>query len=1260
MTKVMVMTMMGRVWLVCIAVLCLTARGDSLWAQAPQPVNHDLVINEIHYDPDVKTEAVEFIELYNSGSAAVDLSGWCLADAVSFTFPAGTRLASHAYLVVAENPTALQTKFSVASLGPWTGRLSSDGERIVLVDAAKRVVDRVTYQLGFPWPTVGDSPGYSIELINPSLDNDLGGNWRASVSTGGATSPGAQTVFGLTQVWKYNQAGTDLGTAWRATGYNDAAWPSGPGLLCVEDAASVTPKNTALTLGRTTYYFRAHFTYAGDPSAMMLLQFSCMIDDGAVFYLNGVELYRLGMTPDPASYGTLASRTVDNAVLEGPFTVPATGLVRGDNVVAVEVHQAGTSSSDIVFGMTLALASPGATTVLPSHGPTPGRVNSAYASNAPPAIRQVDHTPVQPASGQTVLIAAKVTDPNGVSAVLLAYQGVDPGAYIPVTLPNYPASAPNQTLANPDYEATARWLTVAMHDDGLDGDAQAGDDVYTVRMPASLQVHRRLIRYRITSQDRAGQTVRVPYADDPQQNFAYFVYDGVPAWKGALQPGSTDPSRAKVVTYGTDVMRSLPVYHLISRETDVTNTQNGAYDKTNPEYYCSGTLVYDGQVYDNVHYRIRGQASTGATAKKKWKFDFNRGHYFQARDDYGRPYRGRWDKMNVGTGCCPWWQYPHPGGWDVGTEGMVMNEVLGFRLYNMAGVPACRTNYFQLRVIDNAVEASASSQYDGDFWGLYLTIEQPDGAFLDEHGLPDGNVYRMDGDANKTHQAENQVANNSDVSTFTGALNGSPTAAWWAANVNLSNYYNSRAIGIAINDSDRRSGYNCIYYHNSQTNQWWMLPWDLDLTFEWATHYAVTAWESFRNALTLSNSPYLTPSKNRARELLDLLFGDDQTALLIDEIASVISTTSGISFVEANRAMWDYSPRANKKGQFYENNEFLKTKDWPGLVQYYKTFLTSTGLSKTASGQYGVYALVAEAADTAIPYTPTIRFIGGPGYAANDLYFLTSGFSDPQGPTTFGAVQWRIAEVQDPTSPLFGSQWPSPYEIQAAWTSAEITPYRSDIQIPAGAVEVGHAYRVRCRMKDSSGRWSHWSSPVQFVAGIALAGRPHLTLQVTEIMFNPPVSPSEDGWDTEDFEFIELMNTGTASVDLSGLRFTEGIEFAFSAGSVTQLSPGQYVLVAKNRAAFECRYGAALASRVAGEFSGKLSNSGERLVLKDLQTGVVADFEYDADWYGAADGQGMSLVLLDPGNAAGTQLSQKASWRPSSRWGGSPGGPDLP
>jgi Lamin Tail Domain len=66
-----------------------------------------MVINEIHYAPDPKTLAHEFIEFYNAGPATVDLSGWAVTDGVDFTFPAGTTLDAGAYLLLAENPAAL-------------------------------------------------------------------------------------------------------------------------------------------------------------------------------------------------------------------------------------------------------------------------------------------------------------------------------------------------------------------------------------------------------------------------------------------------------------------------------------------------------------------------------------------------------------------------------------------------------------------------------------------------------------------------------------------------------------------------------------------------------------------------------------------------------------------------------------------------------------------------------------------------------------------------------------------------------------------------------------------------------------------------------------------------------------------------------------------------------------------------------------------------------------------------------------------------
>src|SRR5688572_10306914 len=127
-----------------------------------------VVINEIHHDPEVKTEPAEFIELHNAGTTSVNLSGWYFSDGIQYTFPSGASIAPGGYVVVAESPATLQGKFAATALGPWVGNLDNDGERIVLRNASGGVEDEVEYQLGFPWPTVGDAPGYSIELVHPS------------------------------------------------------------------------------------------------------------------------------------------------------------------------------------------------------------------------------------------------------------------------------------------------------------------------------------------------------------------------------------------------------------------------------------------------------------------------------------------------------------------------------------------------------------------------------------------------------------------------------------------------------------------------------------------------------------------------------------------------------------------------------------------------------------------------------------------------------------------------------------------------------------------------------------------------------------------------------------------------------------------------------------------------------------------------------------------------------------------------------------
>jgi hypothetical protein len=171
-------------------------------------------------------------------------------------------------------------------------------------------------------------------------------------------------VFDLTNVWKYSSTPLD-GVNWKGTNYDDTNWLSGPGLLWVgPNNPDVQPRNTQMQInGATgfpyiTYYFRTHFNVEGFKAGSSLL-FSAFIDDGAVFYLNGVEIQGIRMPSEPTST-TLATSApcgnVGNAVCLDEFRLGAgdlPSLKEGDNVLAVEVHNYNARSGDITFGLTL-------------------------------------------------------------------------------------------------------------------------------------------------------------------------------------------------------------------------------------------------------------------------------------------------------------------------------------------------------------------------------------------------------------------------------------------------------------------------------------------------------------------------------------------------------------------------------------------------------------------------------------------------------------------------------------------------------------------------------------------------------------------------------------------------------------------------------------------------------------------------------------------------------------------------------------------
>lgn len=997
--------------------------------------------NEILYAPVDKTARHEFVEILSVSDAALDLSGWRITGGIRFAFPAGTLLAPGAMLVIAQDPAALASKFSgVSALGPYSGRLSSQGDTVILRDSQGRRRDEVSYGRGYPWPTGGGDTGYSIELQNPSLDSRQAASWRLS-------SPNREQP--------------------------------------------------------------------------------------------------------------------------------------------------------------------------PRVGPTPGAQNVQFVDNPAPQFGKVLHKPTTPRSGQPVLVTAEISDRDGVADVQLEYQAVDPGAYVRLTDAGYGMG----------------WVSLAMRDDGTAGDAVAGDGVFSALIDGKESIHRRLLRYRITASDGTGQRIRVPYADDPQPNFAYFVYDGVPAWRGASRPGTTP-----VLDFGADVMTRLPVYHLIANETDVINSQ---YVSGFESQHFYATLVQGEAVYDHIEFENRGEFSTYVSGKNKWRLHFQRGHEFQGASDFGQPRRAQVRTLNL-SACATPWVPPN--------RGMAcLDESVAFRLYELAGVPSPHMNYLHFRVIDEAIETHPTDQYRGDLWGLYGTIEQTDGAFLDERDLPDGNVYKIEnGQGDKRNQGPEPPTSSADYDAFRTGFNSMQPITWWRSNLDVMGYYSFRSIDRIVNNMDLRDGWNHCQYRNPTTGLWTAMPWDLDMLYMPVTHWSGVL--NLQNAI-LQHAELNVEYKNRGRALQDLLLTQSQLGALVDEQAFFIGRPAPggtLSFAQLDEAMWNYHPRtaAAHRGAFYRSpasttfrggtvNRALVSADHAGMARWIKDF-TLTG--------YGAMFLESEVSDAAIPTRPTIRYAGTAGHPADGIALGCSPFSDPQGDNTFAAMRWRVAEVTPDSIPVDGKT-PRRYEVQATWESPLITTYADTISVPMTALRVGAAHRARVQMMDNTGRFSHWSDPLEFTVGPPLSVPPQQAqLRITELHFHPRGDLHE--------EFIEIMNIGDTPVDLSAVALTDGVTFRFSEGSVQSLQPGQRVLVVEDIDDFRARYGSD--PLVAGAYRDRLSNGGERVALTLGANLLIQSFSYRDDWHLRTDGKGRSLELIDP-RAPLSTWNTPGAWRESADFGGSPG-----
>ena len=190
---------------------------------------------------------------------------------------------------------------------------------------------------------------------------------------------------------------------------------------------------------------------------------------------------------------------------------------------------------------------------------------------------------------------------------------------------------------------------------------------------------------------------------------------------------------------------------------------------------------------------------------------------------------------------------------------------------------------------------------------------------------------------------------------------------------------------------------------------------------------------------------------------------------------------------------------------------------------------------------------------------------------------------------------------------------------------------------------------------------SDWSAPAEAYFLVDTVPANASNLVISELHYRPAdVDASEmtAGFtDRDDFEFLELMNSGTQTIDLSGVKFITGITFDFATAGLRTLEPGARLLIVNDLAAFQERYGMAFSNQIAGEYTGNLSNDGELITMVDASGTTIHSFTYNDQlpWPEGPDGDGFTLVLIDPSQQPVLDHAAPASWRASGAVGGSPG-----
>ncbi|MGC8744959.1 MAG: lamin tail domain-containing protein [Verrucomicrobiia bacterium] len=298
------------------------------------------------------------VELINYGNQAVNIENFVLARFGTYY---------QEFLI----PSAFLQPGEIISFNKQEVGFGADpGDKVVLyVPEKKGVVDAIVAKsyprARFPdgigrWLKPSElTPGFSNKFV---FNNDIVINEIMYHPPDLPAQPAlyfTNKLVSMTNYWKYYQLGDTPDVNWFAKDYDDSNWDWGKGLFYANFSSLPAPRGTLLsisneTLPVITYYFRTPFLLT-NPVGGISLTMNFVVDDGAIFYLNGREIFRYGMPSGEVSATTLASTNIGIPGIVGPIAIPSDFLVNGTNILAIEVHQylPPPRSKDIAFGLEL-------------------------------------------------------------------------------------------------------------------------------------------------------------------------------------------------------------------------------------------------------------------------------------------------------------------------------------------------------------------------------------------------------------------------------------------------------------------------------------------------------------------------------------------------------------------------------------------------------------------------------------------------------------------------------------------------------------------------------------------------------------------------------------------------------------------------------------------------------------------------------------------------------------------------------------------